>query len=793
MQHEVLLLLSSHPSPLLSSPSGLLHPGERESLARLATLAKLHSLVSDFCAQPHATTSLSALSAVLTERVVRPFTQTVLTLEEQVLRGQLGTGTGVPLALIIAETSSWEGILGGVKRLVDAVAMGPAALTHGANNAKGSGGAKGGRRVAFEAGDHPERDDEDAPATEWTSAPLLSLLYAHSNTGLLPLADVLHAAIASISTIFTLSLTSFLIFGRLASEPLVVRSPGKTPVFSFPSRSLPILPTLADPSTRTAVHTSLSNICLALTLLNSIPPPNAISFDPKSARRSDQIELGRGLRKRLEVEMEGCTGPGDETFALRISIVESLLSTHLLEASSLHLPSHLLISHLTLLGATFLLRTGAFASNLSTELAHLRVRPLASLSSLDLSGALFRASTGTSLDSTEDVDGDGDKLEAFQLVLSRDEDLEDDAFAQTLLGPSIALRFTPTPAMALVLSPEVLGTYGRIWSYLMAIKGCHGRLLSTWASLAQAQRLRRRFTGATEGGLDAHETRLREGVVRGVWGAVRSMLWFFEGVQAHFMTDVIDPAMRSILDRVAEHESATAHIRQRSMGGSSLPPTPMPDLGAGTSFGGGGTTGMKESDAAREREGRTRLDFTALTAVHSLYLSVLLSGLLLSSEELSGKMMEMMQTCDAFVAKVGRWGGDVLPGLLEGGMADEESAKLVLDRNETTFQAQLEDFFATLASPRRPSVGDTSISISLASTTGLHFPTSASHSKLQQQHPIVVLARAEAESAAREFLPQLLLRLDFTRWFSQADARKENEAERARMRSESIFAGLDHP
>ena len=158
--------------------------------------------------------------------------------------------------------------------------------------------------------------------------------------------------------------------------------------------------------------------------------------------------------------------------------------------------------------------------------------------------------------------------------------------------------------------------------------------------------------------------------MRGVWGVVRSMLWFFEGLQAHFMTDVIDPAMRAILNRVSEHETATQHVRQRSMGGSSLPPTPMPDLGGGTSF--GGTT---EREGGREREGRTRLDFTALTAVHSLYLAVLLSGLLLSSDELSAKVMEMLQTCETFAARIDRWGGDILPGLLEGGMADEESAR----------------------------------------------------------------------------------------------------------------------
>ena len=81
-----------------------------------------------------------------------------------------------------------------------------------------------------------------------------------------------------------------------------------------------------------------------------------------------------------------------------------------------------------------------------------------------------------------------------------------------------------------------------------------------------------------------------------------------------------------------------------------------------------------------------------------------------------------------------------------------------------TFSLQLEDFFATLASPQRPFIGDSSASLSLASTPGVYFPSSASHSKLQQQHPIVVLSRAEAEASAREFLPQLLLRLDFAKW-----------------------------
>ena len=68
------------------------------------------------------------------------------------------------------------------------------------------------------------------------------------------------------------------------------------------------------------------------------------------------------------------------------------------------------------------------------------------------------------------------------------------------------------------------------------------------------------------------------------------------------------------------------------------------------------------------------LDFASLTTIHSLYLSTLYSGLLLDSEELRGQIKEMLSTCNEFAARLERWGGDVLPGLLDNA-SDERNAQ----------------------------------------------------------------------------------------------------------------------
>lgn len=151
------------------------------------------------------------------------------------------------------------------------------------------------------------------------------------------------------------------------------------------------------------------------------------------------------------------------------------------------------------------------------------------------------------------------------------------------------------------------------------------------------------------------------------------MIWFIDSILGHFQIDVIEVAYKNLLDR----------IEKGKLGGSTGESEDAGEEGEGRTSrseteGDDATTqgGETSTDFDRSQQRSQQLDFNSLTTIHSLYLSVIVSGLLLNSESLSSKMMEMMETCESFCSKVDdRWNGDVLPGLLEGSLNAEESAQ----------------------------------------------------------------------------------------------------------------------
>lgn len=153
------------------------------------------------------------------------------------------------------------------------------------------------------------------------------------------------------------------------------------------------------------------------------------------------------------------------------------------------------------------------------------------------------------------------------------------------------------------------------------------------------------------------------------------MVWFVESILGHFQTDVIDPAFLNLLARVEKGRKG-----EMGEGGDEI-------LGEGgrrsrnqserSNFEDEGTTFGTEARGEREREKnrRDQLDFSSIETLHELYLRVLHSGLLLDSDVLSGKVTEMLDTCEELCGKVERWGGDILPGLLSGSLDEEEDAQ----------------------------------------------------------------------------------------------------------------------
>lgn len=425
------------------------------------------------------------MGSILQKRVAAPYVDKVLELEQVMLRSRGRTGEiSVPLAFVVAEMGTWEGLLMGVGRLLDEL----------------------------------EQDAHD-----WTSARVLSVLQRHSNTGLVELGELLKECIGAVASIWIAGLTEFVIWGRVGRHPLVLVSSNPTTTtttYTFPDSSLPVLPNLSNPAMRTALLTSLSTICLALSLLRSLPPDSSPHHSSSAktnaalkahtvATRNDAkqiVELARPLRLRIQSVLEGCQGPMDEHFSRRISSIEGvfpfphsslsplsntplssrdteLLSTHLL---TLHLPLPLLTHTLTSLSSIYFLLAGSFASNLLREIDALRSKTARVLrgkgiGNFELAGVLARAVGGTELDQSEEEPGmrrKGMEMEAFRLVLGEGEE-EGASLSTRLLGPELKLVFEPTPALALVFSDEVRNVYQNVWGYLLAVRNCHSRLLST--------------------------------------------------------------------------------------------------------------------------------------------------------------------------------------------------------------------------------------------------------------------------------------------------------------------------
>lgn len=326
LEHELLLLLYAHPSSL---PNELLHPGERATLEKLQQLGILYARIKAFSLAAHGTTALASLAASLSRTVLSRYEGDVLKLEETILDRE-----SVPLALILAEMSHWNGLLHGVGRLINDIALGTVVLrpresrnAENNNNDQDNPTAKEGKRVAFTAPPTPHPDTEEpvhplAATNEdpWTASPLLSLLHLHSATGITTLAAVLATAITAVSRIWLQSFTAFVVWGKLDSESLVQESTlspsastldvedAMTKAYSFPSSSLPQLPNLLDEATRQGLLGSLSTICLALSVLHV---------------KNDDVKLVRQLRRQLEVELAGCAGPGEENFPRRVKAIES--------------------------------------------------------------------------------------------------------------------------------------------------------------------------------------------------------------------------------------------------------------------------------------------------------------------------------------------------------------------------------------------------------------------------------------------------------------------------------------
>jgi gamma-tubulin complex component 4 len=219
-------------------------------------------------------------------------------------------------------------------------------------------------------------------------------------------------------------------------------------------------------------------------------------------------------------------------------------------------------------------------------------------------------------------------------------------FDDLLLGTRLHLTYTVSWPLDLFLHPSDLQIYAALFSYLSSLRKTHTRIHTCWASLSNAQRARRRWTGLGEGGT-AEDVEVRRGLLRCGWGVVRDMGWFLDTLLGYVMTHVVDVEFRRLKELLGN-----------------------PGGGITKSGSAGNLNAPAEGKDATSSS--TYLDFTTLRNIHTTYLERLLTGCLLSNPALTAIIRPIFEVCERFVAQVERWGGDVLPALLfEGSLAGD--------------------------------------------------------------------------------------------------------------------------
>ncbi len=360
----------------------------------------------------------------------------------------------------------------------------------------------------------------------------------------------------------------------------------------------------------------------------------------------------------------------------------------------------------------FLMRNGEFSVALIREVERLKVSRLTPLSSRtpglsiireqDLALCILRASLGTSAEHDPIISMSrlrfklpSGSLRPHLPHLASRADLSHISsrppapvdFSTTLLGVPLELTYNLDWPLDLFLAPSDIQTYSQLFSYFVSIRHIHHRVMNCWISLSSAQRRRGRWMGLRENG-DLEDGRQRHILLRNTWEVVRQLLWFWDNLWSYVCLDVVGGHFKR-LKEVLGYPMSRSRRRSSSASGAMTPSaaaTEVPDEVETSEFGslhpGIGRSG-KRADRGK-RDAAPPMDFATLRALHRTYLYSLTAGSLLSNAACSNTIKTIMDICEVFVASVERWGGDVLPDLLEEGSIvsqDNGVGKLVLERS----------------------------------------------------------------------------------------------------------------
>ncbi|QRV80447.1 gamma-tubulin complex component 5 [Ceratobasidium sp. AG-Ba] len=741
--------MAGHASSLLQ-PDGsvtpafapLLHPGEQQTLKELADLASQYRKLKHSCATlGQQSQYMSSLCATLGE-ILTEYEELVVDTEARVLQRDselVANATVVPLSAIKATFSIWQVQFTSLCQLVDQLEAGP--------------------RLSSSDG-------------RWPPGPLIDVLLQRARTGVERVAAITNRLALGVQHVWRSHLLAYLVHGVL--DP-------------------------ADPLASVEDGYRLNAECV----------PSCVSAQTRESiayvGRAVAV-VGVGVPRRLAVvhaRLLGRVLPQDRyAFDEAIERIKTNISewlwSNVLTRQDVAVAVECFANY-------FLLRNGEFALALLREIERLKASRLSArpttrtsgglIRDTDLSLAILRASLGTtaqndpSLDSLRFTLVDGPLrplLPSLQLQAPKPVVTGPVNFDDLLLGARANLSHTLAWPLDLVLGQAELQTYSAIFAYLSALRRGHVKVLECWGMLSSSQRARRRWTGIGEGGAgrkrreeEVEEVEARKRLLRCGWGVVREMVWFFDTLWGYIMTDVIDVQYRKLQTQLRprrnrRNSSNTRAATTRATSPTSThfgPTSTNPNLYASTrpSLYTSTRTNVHERDNPNAPD---FLDFTTLRTLHATYLGNIVSGSLLGHPGCAVLVRAALETCERFVGIVERWGGDILPGMLEEGSAGSGAGKLVEERFKVVreideqFHSHLEAFYEQLSQSSTQTFGAGADASTMINTSMY----------LQSLFRPRAKGKLGDRAEDRRTVERLSLRLDFNAKFSEPHRSGRGEA-----------------
>ncbi|KAJ3403857.1 Gamma-tubulin complex component 4 [Chytriomyces hyalinus] len=619
MKHQILALLAGHgkggTDDLLGDiPQSLLHGGERESVARLATVGDERRVVGELVAGINGGDDMGSIARAVAHRVSKnllaPYSQTISKLETDSLQGH----KNIPLAVYSDAVQPFAALFPSLRVLL--------------------------QRIRSKALHGTAINAHLYSLVHSTGAPNLRILWSH----------LLHAANAVLARF----LIVWMVHGRLldSHNEFFIASIKATAANTSKGRwssEYALVPEMIPQFVPASVATDILFVGKAVSAIRESPSRKDSIIDVLIESSTAELAF---LAPNADQNVPSDFKPLE--FHIAVKKIKKLVARVLWDVVVVE---ENLLLHLEACRNYFLMGRGDFYVSFIEESDKMTIQAAARLSSVteqDLTllvkrvSHLVGAQTAGSFADGKDKDDDLLKHLRFKKVAVGEANIHESQYAGAFLGIPIRLEYAVKWPLDLVFTEKDMEKYNEIFTFLVFLKRTQMRLQRLWSSTKSL-------------GVQRMESNSN---LEYVWAVRHRMMFFVDSVWSYIQMDVLAAEYHKLLQIITQPSK-----NESKRGDTAVSPDPSLEAAVDSISLSSNDPQPAAQHPNASSASTSGADFEDILTAHSEYLDACLAGCFMNGSMkkfVGGTLRTALGACDAFVGIVERgcgMGHDVSEGL----------------------------------------------------------------------------------------------------------------------------------